>query len=487
MEPVTGKERPEAPEDRTPEAPEAEEFAALFAREARRAVLAVGDVVRGRVVLVDAETVFVDVQGKGEAVIDRAELDDADGRPGVAVGDEIEATVVSTGEEVRLSRKLLRGARARLALEAAAASGIPVEGKVAGVNRGGYEVTVGGLRGFCPASQMELRRVEAPESYVGRILEFRVVRYAEHGRDLLLSRRQLLEERAAAAAEAVRKTIVPGAVLPGTVVSLAAFGAFVDLGGVQGLVPVSEISHSRVGRPADRLQVGEAVTVKVLKVDGDRGRISLSLKALEGDPWAAVPARLREREVVRGRIVRVTEFGAFVELLPGVDGLVHVSEIPRARQGELREASRTMAELAVLVLGIDLERRRIALALAPAGLAPGTRVDAALAAGDQVTGHVERVEPFGVLVRLGPGQVGLVPTAETGTAPGADLRREFPPGAEVTVVVLAVEEGGRRIRLSRAQALAREEQAEARAYRASASERRFGVSLGDLIRARMNS
>src|SRR2546427_482072 len=265
---------------------DADDFATLFAREAVRPVLEVGQIVKGRVIHIAAENVFVDVGGKGEAWIERAELTDEEGRLRVAVGDEVEATVVSTGDEVRLSHKLRQGAQARQALAVAAQTGIPVEGKVAAVIKGGYEVTVGGLRAFCPFSQMDVRRVEAPDALVGRVLEFRISRYEEQGRNIVLTRRALLEEQAAKAAEETRKKVVAGALLPGTVASLASFGAFVDLGGVQGLVPLSEVSHSRVGRLADRLHVGQSVTVKVLKVDDAKGKITLSLKALEGDPWA---------------------------------------------------------------------------------------------------------------------------------------------------------------------------------------------------------
>lgn len=461
-----------------------EDFATLLARQEGRTALEVGEVVKGRVILLTPEHVFVDVGGKGEAWIDAAELTDETGRPSVAVGDEIEATVVSTGDEVRLSSRLRQGARAREALAAAAGSGVPVEGKVAAVIKGGYEVTVGGLRAFCPFSQMDLRRADAPEEYVGRVLEFRITRYADNGRNIVLSRRALLEAQAAAAAEETRKKLVPGAVLAGTVASLADFGAFVELGGVQGLVPLSELSHARVGRAADRLRVGEPVTVKVLRIDPERGRVTLSLKALEGDPWAAVPGRLRERQVVRGRAARATEFGVFVELLPGVDGLLHVSEIPRARQGALRDAAAAGAEVTVMVIGVDEARRRIALALAPDDAVPGDRLESTVEVGAVVTGTVERVESFGVLVRLGPGQTGLVPGAELGVPRGTDLRKAFPVGAEVKVLVLSVEEGGRRIRLSREQAVTREERAEAQAYRreATAKDGGFGLTLGEAIR-----
>ncbi len=359
-----------------------------------------------------------------------------------------------------------------------------MEGKVAAVIKGGYEVTVAGLRAFCPFSQMDLRRVDAPEALVGRVLEFRISRYAEQGRNIVLTRRALLEEQAAKAAEETMRKVVAGAVLPGTVTSLTGFGAFVDLGGVQGLVPLSEISHSRVGRPADRLHVGLAVTVKVQKVDDAKGKISLSLKALEGDPWAEVAGQLRERQIARGRVARMTDFGVFVELLPGVDGLLHLTEIPRSRHGEMKQAAETGAELIVLVTSIDPDKRRVGLALAPEGATPGEQLASEIAVGAVVTGTVERVEPFGVFLRLGPGQVGLIPNAEMGTAKNADHRNDFPPGTEVKVAVLSIEDGGKRIRLSRAQALRMEEEAETKGYMQDSAKKGggFGMTLGEALR-----
>jgi len=314
------------------------------------------------------------------------------------------------------------------------------------------------------------------------VLEFRVTRYEEQGRNIVVSRRRLLEEQAAVAAEATRKKLAVDAVLPGTVVALTDFGAFVDLGGVQGLVPMSELSHARVARAGDRLRVGEQVTVKVLRIDADKGKITLSLRALEDDPWLTVAGRLRERQVVAGRAVRATEFGVFVELLPGVDGLLHTSEIPRHRQGELREAVAATAEIPVMIVSIDRARRRIGLALAPEGAAVGDEMTSSVAVGAVLTGTVDHVEPFGVFVRLGPGQTGLVPNAELGTQRGADHRKLFPAGSEMKVLVLGIEEGGRRIRLSREKALAHEEQAETQAYLKGATKKGgFGVTLGDVL------
>lgn len=464
-----------------------EDFASLLAREGGARALEVGETVTGRILQIGDEAVFVDVGGKGEAVLDRAELADEQGNLTAKVGDTIQATVVRTGDEIRLSCRVLKGAQARQGLAVAARSGLPVEGRVSGVVKGGYEVAVAGLRGFCPFSQMDLRRVDAPEAYIGRTLEFRITRYEENGRNIVVSRRTLLEAQAAAAAEETWKKIVVDAVLGGTITSVADFGVFVDLGGIQGLVPGSELSHSRVGRPSDRFRVGDPVTVKVLKVDEAKGKISLSLKALEGDPWAAVPGQLRERQILRGRAARMTSFGVFVELLPGVDGLLHLNEIPRNRHDEMKQAAEAGAEVLVLVTSIDPARRRIGLSLAPEGAAAGAELRSSVAAGTVTTGTVERVEPFGVFVRLGIGEVGLIPNAEMGTPRNTDHRRDFPPGTEIKVAVLSIDEGGRRIRLSRAQAMQMEEDAETKDYIKGAAGKAsgFATTLGEaMLRAR---
>jgi small subunit ribosomal protein S1 len=462
----------------------AEDFASLFAHEETTPTLREGQVVKGRVVQISDDSVFVDIQEKGEAIIARAELEDAQGNLEVGVDDEVEATVISTDGEIRLSRKLLKGMKARALLENAVANGLPVEGKVVGVIKGGYEVALAGVRAFCPFSQIDTRRVESSDVYLNQVLEFRVTRYGDNGRNIVLSRRQLIEDRARKAAEEIRQKIVPGAVLTGAVSSLTDFGAFVDLGGVQGLVHVSELSHSRTVKAADLLQLGQNVSVKVLKIDEKTGKIALSMKALEGDPWAAVPAQLRERQIVKGRIVRAMDFGVFVELLPGVDGLLHMSEVPRNQQGRVKEAAEKQEEVTVLVLGLDQDKKRISLALAPEGSELGGQLESSLSVGSVVTVTVDRIEPFCVFVRLGPGQTGLIPNAEMGTQRGTDHSKDFGPGTEVKVVVLGIEDNGKRIRLSRSKALVQEEQAETQAYLKGAQPkgRGFGVTLGDLLK-----
>ncbi|MFM7142749.1 MAG: S1 RNA-binding domain-containing protein [Alphaproteobacteria bacterium] len=437
--------------------------------------------VRGRVLAVGAEEIFVDLGGSGEGMISRAELS-ADGAELPAVGDEIESIVVSVEPEIRLSRRLVAGLHAAEALRAAAEGGVPVQGRVAGLLKGGFEVTVAGLRSFCPLSQFDLHRVEDASSFLGQTFDFLVTEMSEDGRRIVVSRRRLLAAEAKRLEAETRSRLVPGAVLEGTVTSLAPYGAFVDLGGVQGLLHVSEISHARVDRPEDVLSVGQRVSVQVVKLDPKEGKVGLSRRALEEDPWKTAAERLRPRQVVEGRLVRATEFGAFVEVLPGVDGLVHQSELPHGALSKLREAARQRPIVAVIVLEVDARRKRVSLALAPQGVEVGERVEGAKArVGDVVAGTVEKIEPFGIVVRLGPGQTGVVPKPESGVPRGDDLSHAFPVGSEVAAEVTAVEQGGRRLRLSVARAQKREERAVLEEHAASFPSGSLS-SFGDLLR-----
>jgi small subunit ribosomal protein S1 len=456
-------------------------FAELFAQQGTPRAFEVGQVVSGQVLQIGNDDVFVDVNGKGEGHIAKSELLGDDGELTVKVGDTIEATVVDVQRELRLSRKLLAGAHAREMLRAAAESGIPVQGKVAGVIKGGFEVTVAGLRAFCPLSQMDAHRIEDQSAYLNQVYDFRISELSDDGRRIVVSRRRLLEAEARVRAEETRAKIVPGAVLPGHVASLTQFGAFVDLGGVSGLVHVSELSHQRVDRPADFLRQGQAVNVKVLKVDAKTGKVALSMKELEGDPWATVPDQLKSRQVVDGRIARVTDFGVFVELLPGIDGLVHVSELPHGALSAMREAAKNRAAVSVIVLEIDPQKRRIGLALAPKGMSAGDVVEGTrVAVGHVVKGKVDSIQPFGVTLRLGPGQSGLIPNSEMGTERGTDHAKAFPPGTEIEAEVISVEQGGRRIRLSRQRAIVREERAEVERHGRSTESASLST-FGDLL------
>jgi small subunit ribosomal protein S1 len=346
-----------------PTPPADENFAELFAKEEARKSYEVGQIVRGRVVQVGDKETFLDVGAKSEAGIATAELLDDAGVMLYKVGDLVEATVTSSNADgIRLSRKLLQGAQARQALEMAARTGIPVEGKVAGLVKGGFEINIAGLRAFCPHSQIDLRRTDDPQSFIGKTFDFRIIEYRERGKNIVVSRRRILEEAAAEAAQETWKTAVPGAVLTGTIASLTDFGAFVDLGGVRGLIHISEISYERVARAQDVLAVGQQVTVKVLKVEPEKNRISLSMKALAEDPWEAAIAKLNEGEVIRGRLLRVVDFGAFIEIATGVDGLIHVSQSTPETLLQWKGEVASHPEMEVRIVRIDHERKRISLA-----------------------------------------------------------------------------------------------------------------------------
>jgi small subunit ribosomal protein S1 len=342
-----------------------EDFAAMFEASLKAKRVEQGQTVEGTIVAIGPEVAFVDVGGKGEATIDVAELKDADGDIEVSVGDRIQAVVVSTQGGLTLSRKLARGAATSRQLEDAFHSGLPVEGRVESVVKGGYEVRIAGQRGFCPFSQIDTMRTSEPAVHVGKVYTFRIAEYKEGGRNLVVSRRTLLEDEQRATADEVRKSIVAGAVMTGRVASVREFGAFVDLGGgVQGLLHVSEMGWSRIADPSQVMQPGEEITVKVLQVDDAKGKISLGLKQLSEDPWSSVETRYAVGQAFTGRVTRVTEFGAFVELEPGIEGLAHVSTFASTGRPHGWKAAVPLGLSAAFeILSIDREKKRIGVAL----------------------------------------------------------------------------------------------------------------------------
>jgi small subunit ribosomal protein S1 len=361
------------------QAPE-EDFAAMFAAaekaapRARRPQRAVGDRVRGTIVSIGHEVTVLELEGGGEGTLETLELRDGSGQLTVKEGDALEARVVALGDKagfVYLRRGANRGVDPRSGLAEAAATGLPVEGLVAGVNKGGLEVTVGGVRAFCPLSQLDLRPVADPAAFVGQKLQFRVTRFEDdrRGPNVVLSRRALLEEEMQARAVETRARLSVGAVLSGTVTALKDFGAFVDVGGIEGLLPASEIGYQRGTKPSDVLSVGQPVTVQVMRIEkrDDPKRpeqVSFSLKALERDPWHDAVATLAAGAVIKGRVARAETFGAFVEVAPGVEGLLHISELGAGKHlRHAREAVKPGDTVEVTILSIDPEKRRISLGL----------------------------------------------------------------------------------------------------------------------------
>jgi small subunit ribosomal protein S1 len=340
-----------------------EDFAAMFEASVKPRRFERGQTIEGTIVAIGAEVAFVNVGGKGEATIDIAELRDDDGALEVAVGERIQAIVVSTSPQLALSRKLARRAVTDRQLEDAFHARLPVEGRVEREVKGGYEVRIARQRAFCPFSQIDIHRIEGA-THDGRVYLFRIVEYSEGGRNIVVSRRALLEEEQQARAADVRKTIVPGAVVTGRVASVRDFGAFVDLGGgVQGLLHISEMGWSRVSDASHVVKPGDAITVTVLRVDDDKQKISLGLKQLTPDPWSRVEDRYAVGQVVTGRVTRVAQFGAFVELEPGIEALAHASTFTPAGSQNWTTVAPVGMTAAFEILTVDLAKKRIGVAL----------------------------------------------------------------------------------------------------------------------------
>jgi small subunit ribosomal protein S1 len=472
------------PEENDPKPPAPlghDEFARLLAAGSDLRTHAAGQTVRGTIVQIGDADILVDIGGKSEAAIARSELTGSDGAFTAKIGDPLEAVVVSTDGLVRLSRRLGGGGgrnkdAAREALIEAFKSRIPVQGRVTASIKGGYEVQVAGVRGFCPFSQIDVRRQEDPTLYFNKTFEFLIKEYEPRKRNLILSRRALIEAETRRNEREFRDGLAEGTVLKGTIASLQDFGAFVELGpGVQGLLHVSEISHARVENPADVLSLGQAVDVQILRLDKKKGKISLTRKPLEQDPWTDVESRFTTGQVVTSKVVRVAEFGAFLELAPGVDGLLHVSELASLRGAGRQAQAATLAkvgeEIKVQVMKVDPARRRISLGVPHEKAEVGEKVVVApMKVGDVVTGKVEKVEKFGVFLRIAPGRSGMIPNNELGTQRGADHRKMFPPGTEMTAEVIEADAAGRKIRLSVNKAQGREERAAVDKYRKDPSK-----------------
>jgi small subunit ribosomal protein S1 len=343
--------------------------------DAPSAGVAVGEKLDARVVSIGKEHVFLDIGIRAEGLILRAEVE-RDGELTVAVGDRIAVyTVGAKDGAVMCARRLgvatggsgdRRGDDAAVLaqLKDAYDAGMPIEGSVKEVNKGGFSVAVLGQRAFCPVSQIERFYCEKPEEHVGRTYAFTIIRFEEDGRNIVLSRRAILEREAEEAAKAALERLRVGDVVEGEITSLQKYGAFVDVGGAEGLVHVSELSHTRIGHPEEVVAKGQRVRVQIKEIDQAKGKISLSLKSLLDDPWREALAGLAAGRIAEGTVTRLAAFGAFVELYAGVEGLVHVSQMAvDKRVNNPREVVSPGKKVRVRVLEIDPERRRISLAL----------------------------------------------------------------------------------------------------------------------------
>ncbi|MBT7164516.1 MAG: S1 RNA-binding domain-containing protein, partial [Victivallales bacterium] len=444
------------------------DFGALF--EANLAKLQtnfnVGDRIEGVITSIGRSTVFIDVGGRSDGLLDVAQVLDDEGKPTVSVGDTLTAYCLGSDEEgIRLTTKI-SGQVADAALGDAYEGGIPLEGKVAAERKGGYEVELQNHKAFCPYSQIDIFKRE-PAAYIGERFAFIISEYSENGRNLVVSRRRLLEKEMEEQKARLRETLAPGDLLTGIVTRVVEFGAFVDIGGTEGLIHVSELSWSRTSDPADVVSEGQSVEIKVLTVDWENNRISLSLKQTQPGPWDRVESgeSFRVGMSWQGKITKIMPFGAFVELEPGLEGLIHISKLGGGRRiNSPEEVVKEGEEVEVTIENIDVERQRIGLAMDnnyggydmtdPSG---GMGVD--LRPGATVTGIADGIKPFGVFIRFPGDKTGLLHISQIelkgSSNPMRALHDMFPPGKEVEVIVQKME--GTRISLTLASTLARED------------------------------
>ncbi len=409
-----------------------------------------GDKVTGTIVHIGEADIFVDIGGKSEALLEAAELRGDDGELPIQVGETLTLYVAETrGEAMRLSYKMAIEARSREAVREAYAEHMPLDGRITSKRKGGFDVKFqSGQRAFLPLSQVELHHIadEVLDDYVGKSFQFLITKYESDGRDLVVSRSQLLREERDQLREELRGTLAEGQIREGTVSRIVDFGLFVDLGGMDGLVHVSEIQWGHTERPQDRFSPGEQLRVKVLRVDQANGTVSLSIKELEGSPWERVGTEFVEGGVYPAVVMRLENFGAFCELAPGLEGLVHVSELSWERVKHPENVVQKGDKITVKLIRVEMERRRLGLSLKAVGGDPWKDVAPGWLRGQLLDGTVDRVAPFGVFVRLTPGISGLLPNSELGMDQSA-AHLAYQPGKAVTVEISDVDLERRRVRL----------------------------------------
>ncbi len=445
----------------------------------------VGDRVIAEIVSIGRESVFVDIGAMMDGVVDRDELAGDDGQITCSVGDRVELYVVSVSDrEVRLSRAL-SGVGGLRALRDAFEKELPVEGKVIARCKGGYEVRLMHHRAFCPASQIDLRYAENKEQYIGKTYRFILTRFEERGRNIVVSRRKLLEEESAQAKKEFLGQLKEGEVLDGKVTRVAQFGAFVEIfPGLEGMVHISELSWSHVTAPEEVVKVSDIVKVRVLGVireeKTENARISLSIKEAVPDPWESLDARYEVGQIVAGKVMRCAPFGAFVQLEPGVEGLVHISEMSYTRRVlKSEEVVSSGDTVKVMIKDIDRENRRISLSIKDVEGDPWAEVFDRYSEGQVVKARIERKEPYGYFASIEPGLTGLIPQSLLDGSPERTKLEKCKVGDIISVVIRQINQPQRRITLEPGPGA---EDAEWKSYRGQRAS--FG-SLADKLREAM--
>jgi small subunit ribosomal protein S1 len=431
-----------------------ESFAELFESYAPEGQpnLEIGSKVVGKIVSIGKDSVFVDSGMKIDAVVDRQELLDENGELPFNVGDPLELYVVELKEnEIRLSKAFSGPGRIELLREAFQKQ-VPLEGKVMEQIKGGYRIEIMQRRAFCPISQIDLKSTAKPEAHIGESYLFLIKRFESSGKNIVVSRRDLLAQEQQKARGEFLATLEPGSVLEGKVTRLMPYGAFVELiPGVEGMVHVSELSWSRVEKPEEIVKPGDPLTVKLTGIEPSakgQVRISLSVKQATENPWENRWKEFQPGERIKGKVTRCTDFGAFVEIAPGIEGLVHISEMSyKKRIFKAEEVVRPGETIDVMVKEIDPARRRISLSIREAEGDPWSGVGEKYAVGQAREGTLEKKEKFGYFVTLEPGITGLLPKSKISRSDQASALEKKKAGDPITCIIDEIKPSERKITL----------------------------------------
>jgi small subunit ribosomal protein S1 len=429
-----------------------ESFAALFEESLARKEMRAGEVITAEVVRVDYNFVVVNAGLKSEAYIPieefKNDLGEVDVKPGDFVSVAIESLENGYGDTI-LSRDKAKRLAAWLNLEKALENGEMVTGTVAGKVKGGLTVMTNGIRAFLPGSLVDTRPVKDTTPYEGKTLEFKVIKLDRKRNNVVLSRRAVIEASMGEERAKLLETLREGAIVKGVVKNITDYGAFVDLGGIDGLLHITDLAWRRVRHPSEVVQVGQELTAKVLKFDQEKNRVSLGIKQLGEDPWVGLGRRYPQSTRLFGKVTNITDYGAFVEIEAGIEGLVHVSEMDWTNKNvDPKKVVALGDEVEVMVLEIDEDRRRISLGMKQCKANPWDDFAIAHKKGDRVKGQIKSITDFGVFIGL-PGNIdGLVHLSDLSwNEPGEEAVRRFKKGDEVEAVVLAIDVERERISL----------------------------------------
>ncbi|EGR1869918.1 30S ribosomal protein S1 [Vibrio vulnificus] len=411
-----------------------------------------GTIVKGTVVAIENGYVLVDAGLKSESAIPAEQFKNAAGELEVEVGSEVDVALDAVEDgfgETQLSREKAKRHEAWIVLEKAYEEAATVVGIINGKVKGGFTVELNGIRAFLPGSLVDVRPIRDTAHLENKELEFKVIKLDQKRNNVVVSRRAVIESESTVERDELLETLQEGSEVKGIVKNLTDYGAFVDLGGVDGLLHITDMAWKRVKHPSEIVNVGDEILVKVLKFDRDRTRVSLGLKQLGEDPWVAIAKRYPEGHKLSGRVTNLTDYGCFVEIEEGVEGLVHVSEMDWTNKNiHPSKVVNVGDEVEVMVLEIDEERRRISLGLKQCKANPWQSFAEAQAKGDKVTGKIKSITDFGIFIGLDGGIDGLVHLSDISwNVAGEEAVREFKKGDEISAVVLAVDAERERISL----------------------------------------